>query len=159
MASPATIYHCKVKELPSQLALSIRLRTPVSELSQRVGRAFGAIAAYLADQRLAPAGVPFVAYYNMDMQDLDIEAVIPVARKLLGRGNIQCRQFPGGKAAVCLHVGAYDQIGAAYNGLNEWLKANQLQGIGVAYEFYLNDPAVTPREALRTEVAMPLKAA
>ena len=159
MVSPATIYHCKVKELPSQLALSVRLRTPLSELPERVGRAFGAIAAYVADQRLAPAGVPFVAYYNMDMQNLDIEAVIPVGRKLPGRSNIQCREFPGGKAAVCLHVGPYNQIGAAYNGLNEWLSDNQLQGTGVAYEFYLNDPAVTPPEDLKTEVAMPLKSA
>ena len=97
MVSPVTIYHCKVKELPSQLALSIRLRTPLSELSQRVGRAFGAIAAYLADQRLAPAGVPFVAYYNMDMQDLDIEAVIPVARKLPGTS---ARFAPRGQGVV-----------------------------------------------------------
>jgi effector-binding domain-containing protein len=159
MVSPVTTYHCEVKELPSRLVLCIRLRTPLSKLPQRLGGAYGAITAYLADHLLAPAGDPFVAYYNMDMQDLDIEAVIPVARKLPGRGNIQCREFPGGKAAICLHVGPYSQVGAAYEVLNEWLKANQLQGTGIAYEFYLNDPAVTPPEALKTEIAMPLKAA
>jgi effector-binding domain-containing protein len=157
MLSPATTNQCEVKEVPSRLVLSIRMRTPQQALPQRIGRAYGAIAAYLAEHLLKPAGEPFVAYYNMDMQDLDIEAGIPVARKLTGRGDIQCREFPGGKVAACLHVGPYSELGSVYETLNEWIQANNYQGTGVVYEFYFNDPAVTPPEDLKTEVAMALK--
>ena len=36
------------------------------------------IAQYLAEQSEQPAGAPFVAYYNMDMQNLDVEIGFPV---------------------------------------------------------------------------------
>jgi len=67
-------------------------------MAQVLGKAYGAIAQYLGELGEQPAGPPFVAYYNMDMQALDVEIGFPVSRKLSGKGDIQASEIPGGKA-------------------------------------------------------------
>jgi effector-binding domain-containing protein len=92
----------------------------------------------------------------MDMQDLDLEIGFPFAQKLEVEGEVLEGEIPGGKAAECLHVGPYDQVGAAYDALQKWMEANRHTPSGVAYEFYLNDPQITPAAELQTQVVFPL---
>lgn len=150
-------YQCEIKQQPAQPALSIRARTPVQDLGQVVGKAYGAIAQYLGEMGEQPAGPPFVAYYNMDMQDLDAEIGFPVSRKLPGRGDIQASEIPGGELATCLHIGPYDKVGAAYEALSRWIQDNGRAATGVAYEIYLNDPSQTLPQQLQTQILFPLK--
>jgi len=104
-----------------------------------------------------PSGAPFVAYYNMDMEDLDMEIGFPFEQKLIGMGDVLAGEIPGGKAATCLHVGPYDQLGAAYEALHKWMQASGHVPTGVAYEFYLNDPQATPPTELQTQLVFPLR--
>jgi effector-binding domain-containing protein len=104
-----------------------------------------------------PSGPPFVAFHSMDMQDLDIEIGFPFAQELKGEGEVLAGEIPGGKAAVCLHVGPYDQLRAAYEALQKWMEANGYTSSGVAYEFYRNDPQSTPAAELQTQVVFPLR--
>ena len=151
-------YNCRVEELPPRPVLSIRTRTRVEELPQAIGRAYGEIAQYLGELQEQPAGPPFVAYYNMDMQDLDVEIGFPVARPLSGRGDVQPGKIPGGTAATCLHTGPYGEIEPAYAALSAWIQDNGYEATGVAYEMYLNDPQETPPQELKTQILFPLKA-
>ena len=150
-------YNCELKEQAAQPALSLRTRTPVQDLPQVIGRAYGAILQYLGELGEYPASAPFAAYYNMDMQDLDVELGFPVAKKLPGKGEIKARQIPGGKFATCLHIGPYSEVGPAYEALSQWVKDNGYEAIGVSYEVYLNDPSQTPPHELRTQIMFPLK--
>ena len=75
-------YHCEVKEQPVQKTLSIRTRAAVQDLPQVFGEGYGAIAQYLGELGEQPIGPPFAAYYNMDMDNLDVEFGFPVARPL-----------------------------------------------------------------------------
>jgi effector-binding domain-containing protein len=152
-------YKCEVKEQSAQPALSIRTRTAVQDLAQVLGEAYGAIAQYLGELGEQPAGPPFTAYYNMDMQDLDVEIGFPVYKRLPGKDDIKASDIPGGKAATCLHTGPYSGIGPAYNALSQWIKDNGYEVTGVAYEVYLDDPAQTPPQELRTQILFPLKTA
>jgi len=93
----------------------------------------------------------------MDMQDLDLEIGFPFVEKLRGEGEVLAGEIPAGKAAGCLHVGPYDQVGGAYEALQKWMEANGHTPSGVAYEFYLNDPQSTPAAELQTQVVFPLK--
>ena len=149
-------YECKVKEQPTQATLAIRTRVSVQDLPQVLGKAYGAIAQYLGDLGEQPAGPPFVAYYNMDMQDLDVEVGFPVSRGLSGKGDIQACEIPGGKVATCLYTGPYSDIGPAYNALSQWMKENGYEATGVAYEMYLNDPGQTVPQELQTQIVFPL---
>jgi effector-binding domain-containing protein len=150
-------YECQVIEQATQPVLSTRTRTSVQNLPQVIGRVYGAVSQYMAELGEQPAGPPFAAYYNMDMQDLDVEAGFPVSRPLPGRGDIQASEIAGGKAATCIHVGPYSEVGPAYETLSQWIKENGYDATGVAYEMYLNDPQQTPPQELKTQIVLPLR--
>ncbi len=150
-------YQCEIVERPAQPALTIRTRTSVQDLAQLSGQAFGAVAQYLGELGEYPAGAPFAAYYNMDMQNLDVELGFPVTRPLPGKGEIQASEIPGGRLATVVHTGPYSECGPAYEALAQFIKEHGYEATGVAYEAYLNDPTQTPPEQLQTQVIFPLQ--
>lgn len=150
-------YQCELREQPTQPTLTIRTRTAVQNLPQLIGQSYGAIAAHLGQMGQCPAGAPFAAYHNMDMQDLDVELGFPVPKELPGKDQIKAGHLPGGKYAVVLHTGPYDQVGPAYEALAKFVAEKGYQATGVAYEVYLNDPGQTKPEDLQTQVMFPLK--
>ena len=72
----------ELRERQSQPTLVIRTRSAVQDMPQVLGQAWGAIMHYAGQKGLQPSGPPFVAYHNMDMQDLDLEIGFPFAKKL-----------------------------------------------------------------------------
>ena len=72
-------YACDARYQPAQPVLSIRTHSPVGNLPQVLGQCFGKVIEYIVSLNEQPAGAPFVCYYNMDMQNLDIEIGFPVA--------------------------------------------------------------------------------
>lgn len=149
-------YTCELKQQLAQPALAIRTRAAVQDLPKVFGDAYGAIMQYLAELGEEPAGMPYAAYYNMDMQNLDLEIGFPVARKIAGKGDVQPSEFPGGKLASTVHIGPYDQVGPAYDALMHWVGAQGYQATGVAYEVYYSGPETPPQE-IKTEIVFPLK--
>ena len=100
---------------PEQPALSIRTRTPADKLPMVIGGSFAKIAAYLNALGEHPAGVPYVAYHNMDMADLDVEIGFPVAAPLPGREDIGYAPVPAGRRAFCMYQGAYSEMAPVYD--------------------------------------------
>ena len=150
-------FQCEIKDQNAQPTLSIRERTPIDGLPQLLGESYGKIAGYLAELGEQPAGAPFAAYYNMDMQDLDVEIGFSVTKPLDGKGDIQASEVPGGKLAIAMHVGRYGDIAPAYDALTQFVKENGYEPTGVSYEFYLNNPEETPQKLLQTQILFPLK--
>ena len=150
-------YNCELKQQPAQPALTVRTRAAVQDLPQLFGKTYGAIMQYLGELGEQPTGMPFAAYYNMDMQNLDVEIGFPVAREIPGKGEIRAGEFPGGKLASVLHIGPYDQCAPAYDALTQWVKDHGYEATGVAYEIYFSDPNTPPQE-IKTEIVFPLKA-
>jgi len=150
-------YQCELKEWSAQPTLTIRTRTAVQDLPQVLGEAYQAIEEYLGELKEQPAGPPFTAYYNMDMQNLDVEIGFPVPRELSGRGAIQAGHLPEGKIATSLYTGPYSDMEPAYAALSEWIEEHGYEPTGVAYEFYLTDPDEAPPEEWQTQIAFPLK--
>jgi effector-binding domain-containing protein len=135
----------------------IRTTTSMQDLSNVLGKSYGAVVQYLGALGEAPAGPPFAVYYNMDMENLDIGIGFPVAKALPGEGKIKAEEIPAGKYASCLYTGSYEDIGEAYDALTAWVEENDYEATGLAYEFYLNDPGETPPEELQTQILFPLK--
>ena len=150
-------YQCEIQEFPTRPTLSIRTRTTIERLPEVIGKSFAAIGQAIGRTGEFPAGPPFAAYYNTDMQDLDVELGFPVSHMLPGAGDVQASEIPAGKFALCIHVGPYNEIETAYHALTAWVKEKGHKTSGVAYEFYLNDPAEIPPEALQTQIAFPLE--
>jgi effector-binding domain-containing protein len=150
-------YECEIITRAEQHAIALRTRTPVENLPILMGPTYGKIAHYLGEKSLAPAGAPYTAYYNMDMQDLDVEIGIPVIEPVDGVDDLQATTIPGGKMATCIHKGPYNKIEVAYTALMAFMQSEGLDATGVAYEYYLNDPTETSPEELLTQVFFPLK--
>ena len=150
-------YQFVVEEKKAQPTISVRTRTTVENLPQVLGKAYGAIMNYLFEIGVQPAGAPYVGYFNMDMQDLDLECGLPVAQPVVGNDKLKPSEIPTGKQVSCLYTGPYNQIELAYNAIMAWIPANGYTPTGVCYEFYLNDPAETPENELLTKIVFLLK--
>lgn len=150
-------YEFELKEQPEQPVLSTRARSAAENLPQLLGQVFEAVMQYLGELGEAPAGPPFVAYYNMDMKDLDLEIGFPVLHQLSGKGDIQSSAIPAGKYAACLYTGPYEEMGPAYEGLTKWVEEKGYEPSGISYEFYYNSPMEVPPAELKTQILFPLK--
>ena len=150
-------YKSELIDRPLQPMVTIHTHSAVQDLPQVLGQSYQSILQYLGEIGQHPAGAPFVAYHNMDMQNLDIEVGFPTPGELLGKDTIQAGKIPAGKAASCLYVGPYSTIGAAYDSLTRWMSDQGLEGTGVCYEIYLTDPTGTAPDAQQTQIVMPLK--
>ena len=150
-------HSCEIKEQAAQPTLTIRTRASVGDLPKVLGKVYGAIVHYLGELGEQPAGAPFAAYYNMDMENLDVEIGFPVSSKLAGKGDIKASEIPGGMVATCLYTGPYSQVEPAYEALTKLVDDSEYDPTGVAYEMYLNDPNQTPPDELQTLILFPLK--
>ncbi len=149
---------CKVIQQPDQPVLSIRTTIPVQDMPTTLGKAYDAIMAQIQSLGEYPAGMPFVAYYNLDMQALDIEIGFPTSRSLPGKGDVQPSTIPAGPVATCEYTGPYEEMAPTYEALNAWIVEHGYQPTGVSYEYYLNGPEDAPPSGYKTRIAFPLKA-
>jgi effector-binding domain-containing protein len=147
---------CEIKERAATPVMSVRTRCPVTQLPQVLGKTYEKITTYLARIGAQAVYAPFVVYYNMDMDDLDIEAGFPTVAELSGEGEIRAGELPAGKALTATYTGPYETMQAAYEDIEAWAREHNLQRSGVVYEFYHNDPTTTPPEQLITEIVFPL---
>jgi len=147
----------ELKELTAQPTLSIRTRTSIDKLPQTIGDGYHRIAAYMEELKEKPADVPFTAYYNMDMQDMDVEMGFPVSKPLPDKGDIKAGQTMAGKAAVSMYKGPYSAMEKVYNEIFEWIGEKGCQPKGVFYEHYYNSPGEVPESEMLTRIVIPLK--
>lgn len=151
------MYKFQVTEQPAQPVLSVRKRTSVGNLPQELGKAYGAIIEYLNEIGEQPLNVAFAAYYNMDMENLDVEMGFPVPKVLPGKGEIKTGEIPAGKQVFYLHKGSYNTMEPAYHAMMQWIEENGYIPTGVSYEFYYNSPGEVDESELLTKIMFPLK--
>ncbi|MDO7787360.1 GyrI-like domain-containing protein [Desulforamulus aquiferis] len=150
-------YKFELNEQQAQPVLSMRTRTAVGNLPQELGKAYHTIINYLNELGEKPFEAPFAAYYNMDMEDLDVEMGFPVAKPLPGKGEIKSSEIPAGRQVSCMYKGPYNQMEPVYNAMMQWINENGYAPTGVAYEFYYNSPMEVPESELLTKVVFPIK--
>jgi effector-binding domain-containing protein len=150
-------FEFQFSEPEAQDSIVIRTRSAAQDLPQVLGKAYDALMTYMSEAGIEASGAPFVGYFNMDMQDLDIEVGFPVAVPALGKGEIKHGTIPAGKQLSCLYKGPYSQIEPAYNAIMDYAAANNYTWTGTCYEFYLNDPVDTPENELLTKIVLFLK--
>ncbi|WP_319560768.1 GyrI-like domain-containing protein [Marispirochaeta sp.] len=147
----------EIKEVDEQHTLALRYTTPVSKLSETMGKLYNEIAAYMQQEEIPFAGAPFALYHNMDMEALDVEIGFPVSSPARGKGRIQAGTLPGGKVLCTLYTGPYSGMEKPYGELMDYIQQHKLKTASFSYEYYLNDPAITPEDELQTEIYFPLK--
>lgn len=140
-----------------QPVLTIRTRAAMEELPAVLGKAFMEMGQYLGELGEEPVDAPYCAYYNMDMQDLDLEIGFPVAGILPDRGAMRYGAIPAGRRVMCLYRGPYTEMGPVYEAMTAWMGEQGLIPSGVVYEHYFNSPAEVPEDQLLTRIVFPLR--
>lgn len=79
-------YQCELVEQQARPTLAVRTRSAVERLPQVLGPAWGQVMACAGKAGATPSDAPYVAYHNMDMQDLDLEVGCTFAQPQAGEG-------------------------------------------------------------------------
>ena len=150
-------YAIAARELGPEFVVSIRERRPSPDIPGFLSGAFGELFGRLGLLGVQPAGHPFVIYHAFGPIDIDAEVCVPIDEGVSATGRIGSRELPAVTVARTLHVGPYDDLGAAYRALTEWINRNGLEAAGPVRERYLNGPGygATPTQN-RTEVEIPV---
>jgi len=149
-------YEVKQKELPAQLALTVRKRVTMATIAQAMGEAFGAIMAHVEAGGAQYAGPPFSLYPGEMAEEYDVVVCMPVAPGATAGPGVGLEEVPGGAVACTMHKGPYAAVGEAYGALQAWMTANGKQPGAPAREVYLNEPGAVPDAELLTEVDWPI---
>lgn len=148
---------CEKVQKAERHALVVRTRTPVEKLPQAIGGSYQKIGSLMGKYGEQPIDVPYVAYYNMDMQDLDVEIGFIFSKPLEGEDDVKAVIYPAGEVATCMHKGPYASMEPTYAALSAWIKEQGLEATGVVFEYYLNDPAEVGPEEVLTRIEFVLK--
>jgi effector-binding domain-containing protein len=146
-----------IEELQTQPVLYIRTKTSLESLPQVIGESYMKIANYLQGMGEQPAGVPYTAYHNLDMQDMDVEMGFTVSKPLPEGDEVKTGGIPAGKAAITMYNGPYSEMEATYDEIFKWIAERGYQPTGVYYEYYYNSPQDVPESELQTQIVIPLK--
>ncbi len=148
-------YDIEVRLLERQHTAVVRAKCRRDEIADTLGGIFSEVWSLIGATGAQPAGVAF-ARYTPEAADIAIEAGFTVAAPVARAGRVEPGELPGGEAAVCLHIGAYEEVAAAYAAVQTWMKEHQRVLSGAPWEAYLTPPEEQPP---RTEVVFPLLAA
>jgi len=147
----------EIKEQKAQPVASIRTRTSLSQLPDTIRKSYQDISTHLEKTGVICSGAPFAIYYNMDINDIDVELGFPVAKNIIEKNEIKNSRIPAGKVLLFTHIGPYNELEKTYGNAMNWIKENTITATGTVCEIYLNDPATTPPSDLETEIRFYIK--
>lgn len=140
-----------------QPVLSIKATTHMENLPMLIGESYEKLENYLKEIGEYPGDIPYVRYFNMDMENLEVELGFPVYKELPGKGDIESSYLPEMKAAYTIYKGPYQEMGPSYNEVMKWVEEKKLNPDGTFIEAYYNSPDDVSEDDLITEIIIPLK--
>jgi effector-binding domain-containing protein len=145
-----------IDRVPS-IALTIRVQTPVSNMPVVIGESYGKMLAYLQKEGRFLSAIPYVAFYNMEMNNLDVEMGFPLSSPLPDSSDMKMKSVPGGKAVMCMYLGPYQEMEPTYNEVMEKIAEMGYEPTYPSYELYYNGPQDVSAEHFLTELIIPIK--
>ena len=153
--------HADIIDQPAMRVAVVRHRGPY----HRIGEAFSKLGEIAGPAGLFGPNAKMIGIYYDDPDttreaELRSEAGITVSESVLIPQGLAEVRIPAGRMARATHIGGYEGLNESWARLTgDWLEqSGQRLGDGVSYEIYLNTPMDTPKEKLRTELYIPLRA-
>jgi len=149
----------EVKELPSVKILFLRHGGPYSQ----VGATWGRLMSWAGMRGLLGPQMRMLGIVHDDPDvtpgaKIRYDAAVVVTLPVEPEGEFGVTEIPGGKYAVCTHLGPYETLGQTYQRfLGGWLpKSGRELRDAEAFEEYLNSPMNARPDALLTRIHIPL---
>ncbi|GHT35605.1 AraC family transcriptional regulator [Bacteroidia bacterium] len=126
--------------------------------------AWGKLWQYVKENKLFSAGIEHIGIYYDDPKvteadKLRTDVCLILRKKAEPKGEIGVKTIEGGKYAMFLYQGSYDNLAAVYDTIYaKWLpeSGEKLRNYH-CFEKYANDPETTPPEKLKTEIYVPIE--
>ena len=147
----------QVTETADQLTATIHLVIPQAEIRSVMGPSIREVFAALSAQGIAPAGPWFTHHRRRPSETFDLEVCVPVAAPVAVVGRVRPGSLPAARVARTVYQGPYEDLGAAWGELFDWIAANGLSPRADLWECYLVGPesGIEPG-GYRTELNCPL---
>ena len=157
--STATMLTPEIRQRPATTVAFVRHIGPY----EAVGSAWEKICAFAGQRGLfGPAtaliGISHDTPNITAAGQLRYDACVTLSGDLAPEGEIGVQTIAGGRYAVFLHAGPYEQFSDTYDAIfRDWLPGSgEALRDAPSFERYLNSPERTPPAALRTEIWIPL---
>lgn len=155
-------------------SLAVESRASMFGIPRAMGKAFTLIMTLMAKEDVKTESPPytlyrnvnwddadkskgFVGFINMLLRQWDMQIGIPVVTRVEGEGSVIAATIPAGRYLRTLHRGPYKDLGKTYARIQAYAREQGLELANFMLEFYLNDPHEVSKEALETEVLIPLQ--
>ena len=150
----------EVREIPAGRAAAAEHIGPFQEL----GRTFAIVGTWAAAHSGVLIGPPRVLYAddpeNTPPEELHSYVAIPVSPEASFEesGEVHELALPGGRYAVAVHVGPYDELATAWAQFMAGVGSRELapDGSRSCFEVYVSDPDTTSANELITELYQPI---
>jgi effector-binding domain-containing protein len=129
----------------------------MKDLPSVIPQLIGKVATYFKELGKQQTEPPFVAYYNEDADNLDVQIGWITTERLAGKGEIVSGTIGGGKAVSVMYTGEYRNLWEAHDSAHKFIAAKSYGHAQQAYEIYIDDPASVPESQLKTQVVVMIK--
>jgi AraC family transcriptional regulator len=151
-------YEIKTRKLSPRQTAVVRVSSPPREIGAAFRSALPDVAECISRQGVAVDGPPFARFFDYTDERADFEAGFPVSEPVRAEGRIEPGELPGGRAAITVHRGSYEDLQTAHDALGEWVLAHDHDPGGPVWEVYASGPQQHDDPARwETEVVWPLR--
>lgn len=132
-----------VRHQPTRTVAVVRRSVRMDELTAFYDTAYGEVARTVGEAGARISGPALGWYHGMPTDTVDVAAGFPVDGLETGplAGRVEVVELPGGPALVGLHVGSYDDLGAAWAEVEAARAEHGRPGRGDFWEEYVTDPS------------------
>ena len=150
-------YPIEVVKLPAQPALVVRTRVRQADLGAELRSILPEVFQFALAQQAGVAGMPFTRYISTLGEVMEIEAGMPVTKRVPVGGRITLIELPAGPALVTTHFGPYEGLPAARDAVKAWMREKGKAASDAMWEEYLTDAAEEPNpEKWETRICQPI---
>lgn len=140
MVKEVPAYAIEVQQLEPQMIAGIRAITTQAEIASTFATLAPEIAEYLKENNVSASGAPYVRYFHMGADRVDLEVGMRISGAIVGNARIEFGELPGGDVATTVHTGPYEGLADAYAALIEWIRDQGRQETGTPWETYSSHP-------------------
>jgi effector-binding domain-containing protein len=133
-------YDVVLKNVPAMLVASRRITVPTNEqVPQYLDAAYMEVYGCIHEQGAKQTGPHFTLWHSASdvYENEDVEAIVPVDRRLKGTDNVKIYELPSTQVAAVVHQGNFEDFQQGHAAILEWIDANGYQIVGPYREIYI----------------------